>query len=162
MSDDKDWNPPGFDCTNCGKCCSNFSDDRGVMLTREDVVRISEFFGLTKSEFAKRDVEFILYGPPGKADFAMILKSRGPKCIYLDDMDHCRVHEVKPEQCARGPFGVYYPTAVADDYDCLEGLEIPEGWDTRAHDAELIARCLYQTQDEMLRFLTDQDDSSVP
>lgn len=149
------WNPEGFECTNCGKCCSNFSDDQGVMLTRDDVLRLARNFGLTKSEFAQSHVDFVSYSTPDGPMVAMILKSQGPRCPYLDEKDHCSVHEVKPEQCARGPFGVYYPSAVSPDYECLEGLEVPQDWDTSVSDAELRARCLFSNQIELVKFLVD-------
>ena len=82
-----------FTCTTCGACCRGFG---GTVLEAEDIQRISEFLGVSKSELI--DSWCVIRGrrvyPAQKADGF---------CVFHAD-GLCDIHPVKPAMCRRWPF----------------------------------------------------------
>jgi Fe-S-cluster containining protein len=138
MSADHDtvrYNPPGFVCTACGVCCESFTDDHGVVLFAADVERLAAHLGLVPEAFVARHCARTLEPAPGLS--VHVLAHRGGACVFLDGDKRCAVHEAKPEQCRRGPFGFFWDGERK--YPCMSepGIHMA-GWSTEAWDRTLV------------------------
>jgi len=83
-----------FECQpGCIRCC----EQRGhVYVTRDDIVRLAAFLGLTRAEFRRRYL-------CGEAPLLRFRKQRHKQCPFLL-ADGCSVHPAKPLQCSSFPF----------------------------------------------------------
>ena len=101
-----------FFCQMCGNCCAI---DGIVKIAPPDVERISAFLGIGPAEFA----DAYLRRMPGEG---WVLKDQPgtTNCIFLTEDRLCRVHEVKPAQCAEFPS----KWTSADALDYCEGLKL--------------------------------------
>lgn len=89
-----------FNCSKCGACCRN---QKAVLLTVHDIIRMSGKLGLKPGEFFKKYCTISAkFSGDGLKRF--YLKVDGG-CPFLKD-NLCSVHDVKPVACARNPF--YY------------------------------------------------------
>ena len=129
-------NPPGFACSQCGDCCRNFDESRGVVLFPWDERRLADHLGLSPSAFASRFVRKtgLAVGP---FDLPLLEIAEG-RCVFLGADNRCGVHESKPTQCERGPFGFFW--RGTREYSCMESTVVPAQWSTLAKDKELIRR----------------------
>ena len=96
-----------FTCVDgCTTCCRRPGT---VTLTREDVVRIAQYLGMSIRRFEKKYTD--------RVDGFSCLRLQGEEhtCPFLggdDQRGWCRVHAAKPTQCATYPF---WPHIAASD-----------------------------------------------
>lgn len=81
-------------CQRCTACCRWPGD---VRLEDEEVGRIADFLGLGEGEFLDRYTRL----RTNRQGLSLIEKENH-ECIMLED-GGCRIHEVKPSQCAGFP-----------------------------------------------------------
>lgn len=84
-----------YQCQRCTNCCKWGGD---VVLTDEDLVRISGYLGMEMYDFV-RDYTRLRGNRMG---LSLIDKDGTTECIMLDGED-CRIQEVKPRQCSGFP-----------------------------------------------------------
>ena len=90
MSDEKVF----YVCQRCLACCKWPGD---VNLTDEDTTRIATFLGMEENEFVQEYTRI----NTNRTGLSLI-ERENHECIMLDGQD-CRIHEVKPSQCAGFP-----------------------------------------------------------
>jgi Fe-S-cluster containining protein len=99
------WYAPGlrFECTACGKCCTNHGEFSAVYANREEREALARHFGLTREEFEGRYCEPVAGG--------VSFKSAGDACVFLRD-GKCSVYVLRPAQCRTFPF---WPELIASE-----------------------------------------------
>lgn len=85
-----------FECTACGKCCSNHSGYDFVFLTPQDIRKMAKHLELKKNDFIKQ------FTRPEVAD--VVLQDKGDACIFLGKNGKCGVYQARPLQCRTFPF----------------------------------------------------------
>lgn len=88
----------GFACQRCGACCR--IPGGIVRLGDAEIARISAFLGVSEEEFIASDTDV----SPDR--LCLILKDASDgsgACAMLDEAGRCRIHPVKPDQCASFP-----------------------------------------------------------
>ena len=105
-----------FNCTMCGKCCINRDD---ILLTPNDVFKMSDALGLEISDFIKKYCE-VYRGQSSKIPIVRLLPVGPMKRCPLLKGNRCAVHHVKPVVCAMFPIG---RCLIVDD-DSKKGGEI--------------------------------------
>ncbi len=103
----------------CSRCCH----DTQMMLTEEDVERISAL--------GYRDFYY-------EKDGFLYLKNRGGKCVFLDENGRCRIYEHRPAGCRFYPYIYDYERdEILRDVDCPYAqefvLEEPEALKALVH-----------------------------
>jgi len=71
-----------------------------VLLTREDEIRMADFLQIEVSVFRQTYCDQQWDG-----SHILLDRSGTDECIFLQPDNTCRVHTVKPQQCADFPFG---------------------------------------------------------
>ncbi|MHA1775340.1 MAG: YkgJ family cysteine cluster protein [Promethearchaeota archaeon] len=107
-----------FQCTKCGKCCSN-SSEGFIFIFWEDIKKISSQLNLSYKEFAKKYLTITKYNFPiwdenleeltaHKAMETLALDfGVDQNCIFLienGDFKGCKVYKNRPKQCKLYPF----------------------------------------------------------
>ena len=85
-----------FECTACGRCCTNHDGHDSVFMTEQDLKRAAEKLGLTRKEFLKRYTR--------RARGGRVLKDRGDRCVFLSPEGLCEIYDARPLQCRTFPF----------------------------------------------------------
>ncbi|MCZ6697100.1 MAG: YkgJ family cysteine cluster protein [Acidobacteria bacterium] len=85
-----------FECTACGRCCTNHDGHDFVFMTEQDLVRAAEKLGLTQEKFLER-YTCLTQGE-------RVLKDRGDRCIFLSPEGLCNIYDARPLQCRTFPF----------------------------------------------------------
>ena len=83
-----------FECTQCGECCR--LPGGKIIITYEDVRRITEYLDLNKEQFIKK------FCTINQKNISLKDNDQG-YCIFLED-NHCRIYEARPFQCRTFPF----------------------------------------------------------
>jgi Fe-S-cluster containining protein len=127
MSDEGErWYSAGlrFSCTGCGRCCSGTGSY--VWVSREEICRLAERFGLGLDAFGRRFVRRV------GTRYALVDGAHGD-CVFLVGRS-CSVYEDRPSQCRAFP---WWPVNLAS----------PEAWERAAlacegirDDAPVVAR----------------------
>jgi len=95
-----------FECSACGKCCSNHGDGYEFVWSRhEERVALARHFGVSLEEFEQTWCESVEHGAEPS------FKSRGQACIFLQD-GRCSVYALRPSQCRTFPF---WPELLVDE-----------------------------------------------
>jgi len=126
------YNPESFICNSCGDCCKNFNVDNGVIIFHKDINKISEYLNISKKKFINKychDKQLIENIEIYKLNY------KKQQCIFLTD-NLCTIHNVKPEQCIRGPFGFFYDGILK--YQCMIEADFPKNFNTDKNDIELL------------------------
>ncbi len=85
-----------FQCHRCGNCCRG---DGYVVMTADDITRISAHLGLREAQFL---AEFCRTQPDGSVH--LIDQGDAPRsCVFLTPDNLCQVHTSKPTQCEGFP-----------------------------------------------------------
>jgi Fe-S-cluster containining protein len=134
-----------FECTACGRCCTNLSDQRWVILFPSDVSRLADSFEVEAAAWlatyaTAADVGIETPVPPYR------LLHEGGRCVFLADDNRCRVHAVKPAQCRLGPEA--FLSDSMRDYECMRGVA---GEDDPAVIAALFAEFFNEENDHAVR-----------
>jgi hypothetical protein len=108
-----------FACVSgCTQCCRQ---PGAVTLTREDVVRIAQYLGMSIRRFEKKHTERV----DGYSNLR--LQGKEQRCPFLggnDERGWCRVHAAKPTQCATYPF---WPHIAASEASWAREAQICPG-----------------------------------
>lgn len=86
-----------FECTMCGKCCTNRDDYAHVYLTDPEVGALARLLGLPLEDFERR---YLFIDEDGWTQ----LKMGGERCVFLQPDGGCGVYEARPTQCRTFPF----------------------------------------------------------
>lgn len=129
-----------FNCTKCGQCCRNLSDNRIVILFPGEAEKISmHLYGSPshKNRFSKpvriEKIETTL----------LKIRDNGGNCVFLLANDQCGIHDTKPYQCLHSPQS--FMTEHAVDYPCITSEQIAE---TNSHDRDVeVFRNLFINKD---------------
>lgn len=81
-------------CQRCNACCRWPGD---VRIDEAEVTRIAAFLGLTEQEFIARHTRL-----RSDRQGLSLLERENHECVMLED-GGCRIHAVKPDQCAGFP-----------------------------------------------------------
>ncbi len=82
-------------CARCGACC----DRPGfVHITAAEIKQIARYLALTEREFIQRYTRLT----DDRKSLSLIDSPCG-SCAFLDKNNQCRIHKVKPRQCADFP-----------------------------------------------------------
>jgi Fe-S-cluster containining protein len=84
-----------FDCTRCGDCCTRPGP---VYFSSRELIRASEFLGLTPRVFRRRYRVRLREGTPA------VDPGRNAPCPFYDQDTGCRIYEARPVQCRTWPF----------------------------------------------------------
>jgi Fe-S-cluster containining protein len=82
-----------FACTRCGRCCTGAPGI--VYLTREAVLPLAQYLGLSETETSRR------YLAPWR-DGHTIREDAEGRCLFYKD--GCTIYPVRPAQCRTWPF----------------------------------------------------------
>jgi len=80
-----------IDCTQCGNCCRTLEPE----FKKQDILRISEYLGLSQTEFIRR---YLRMGQ--EKDYTV----QSLPCPFLGDDNLCTIYEVRPKSCRDYPF----------------------------------------------------------
>ena len=85
-----------FQCQGCGACCKVKG---GIVRVGDmEIARIAAYLGMSENEFIARETEI---APDRKG---LILRNTPDDvCVWLDERNRCRIHEVKPNKCRSFP-----------------------------------------------------------
>lgn len=87
-----------FECTQCGKCCTNRGEYAHVYVNPTEVRQLAAFLGLSVQRF-KRLYTFV------DEDGWRQLSFTGGDCVFLNpETKLCQVHPARPIQCRTFPF----------------------------------------------------------
>ncbi len=87
-----------FECTQCGKCCTNRGEYAHVYVSPAEVRALAEFLGLSVPRFKQR-YTFV------DKDGWRQLNFLGEDCVFLNpETKLCQVHPARPIQCRTFPF----------------------------------------------------------
>lgn len=132
-------NPPGFECTMCGECCKHLSDEYVVLLFPQDITRISSRLNMDIASFRQRYVrsdkliiDDCLYFPID------VVRDNNGRCVFLLDDNRCSIHDFKPIQCARGPFGFFWDPSQQHHFECVRKANVHSDWNSCQLDKALI------------------------
>ena len=133
----KPWYHKGlrFECTQCGRCCTNRGEYSFVYLTRADVKAIAGYLGLDRAEFLKRHCV--------RHEGLVSLRMDSPACEFLRADRTCGIYPVRPKQCATWPFW-------------RENLE-PEAWEEVAEECPGIGKGRVYSRAEIERTVREDE-----
>jgi Fe-S-cluster containining protein len=86
-----------FECTQCGKCCTNHADYAHVYLADREVTALARLLGLPVEEFERK---YTLIDEDGWTQ----LKTEAGRCMFLGADGGCGVYGARPTQCRTFPF----------------------------------------------------------
>lgn len=86
-----------FECTRCGKCCTNHGGYAHVYLSDREVSGLARALELDTYEF-ERLYTFI------DEDGWTQLRTESDRCVFLQPDGGCRVYKARPIQCRTFPF----------------------------------------------------------
>ncbi len=89
----------GFTCACCGACCRIKGGI--VRLSEGEIARIAAYLGLSEEEFINRET---VVSPDRRCLVLKDAPDGSGACGMLDDAGFCRIHPVKPDQCASFPY----------------------------------------------------------
>ncbi len=92
-----------FDCKMCGQCCFGRG---GIIVSDEEVARISESLNIEPEEFKSKYTEV-------RNGQRMLEVGEDNFCIFFDQKKQCTIHTVKPDICYLWPF---YDANMNDEY----------------------------------------------
>lgn len=93
-----------FKCKRCGDCCRNRGD---ITLFPQDIPRIAKFLGMKSGDEFLKEYANKLCPSDRPSFYRYVIKDKGDSactCIFLDENQKCRIHEVKPPACFMYPF----------------------------------------------------------
>jgi Fe-S-cluster containining protein len=94
----------GFSCTRCGVCCTCSGEDENlVMVTPEEIDRISGRTGESPDRFTEPYPESVESGSGGRITFERCLRRSPSGCTFLSGKS-CTVYPDRPWICRTYPF----------------------------------------------------------
>jgi len=127
-----------FECTGCGKCCTQRGGYAHVYVNGEEVAALASLLGVTAAKFRRR---YTFVDEMGWRQ----LHFRDGACTFLDPATmQCLVYAARPVQCRTFPF-----------WSEMIG---PRGWRAEAKAlCEGMARGAEVSRDEVLRAMSEMD-----
>jgi Fe-S-cluster containining protein len=140
-TDTHSYAPIDFVCNQCGDCCRGFNERYSVVFFGSDVNRVAEFLKLDKVQFCEDFLDIIpseeRRGNDKVGSVQMYrLKQKFLERPFLSGSNLCSIHDAKPIQCIRGPFGFFYDGIL--HYDCMRKCRNTSDWTSIDFDAKLI------------------------
>lgn len=89
----------GFACQCCGACCR--IPGGIVRLSDAEIARIASFLGVSEEDFIAQETDV---SPDRRCLVLKDAANGSGACAMLDDEGRCRIHPVKPDQCASFPY----------------------------------------------------------
>ena len=86
-----------FECTMCGKCCTNHGDYAHVYLTGNEVSALARLLGLGVEDFER---QYTTIDEDGWTQ----LRIDDQRCTFLQPDGGCGVYAARPTQCRTFPF----------------------------------------------------------
>lgn len=87
-----------FECTACGRCCTNHGEYAYVYVNPDEVDALARLLELPPAEFRRR-YTFV------DEDGWRQLRTRDEACVFLDrETGRCGVYHARPTQCRTFPF----------------------------------------------------------
>lgn len=106
-----------FECTQCGRCCTNHGEYAYVYLADREVAALARLLGLSEREFERK---YTLIDEDGWTQLAIA----NGRCVFLEPNGGCGVYTARPAQCRTFPF---WRDFVEDGEWTAEVREICEG-----------------------------------
>lgn len=132
--------PNEFQCTKCGDCCKRLTADENVLFFDSDVEKISSYLGISTNEFRGRYLVKIENQLTQSLPYEIHqFKETFSDCPFLGIDNTCAVHLVKPDQCARGPFGFFFDGQAR--FSCMEGVDTAL-WNSTKADQDFVQQLL--------------------
>lgn len=103
----------GFECACCGACCRIKGGI--VRLSDDEIARIAAYLGMSEEDFIAEETDV---SPDRRCLILKDAPDGSGACGMLDAQGLCRIHPVKPDQCASFP----YDWANDDSSLTCEGL----------------------------------------
>lgn len=139
---EESFNPNSFECSMCGDCCKTL-DKKVVLIFPRDLKQITSKLELGTDEFIEKYCSEVAIEYEGGDISIWKLKDNSGVCVFLDrETNKCTIHDVKPEQCKRTPFGFFWDGEM--HYECMEDVNIPNGWSTKEKDEQLVEDMLLE------------------
>lgn len=130
------FSPQGFECTQCGDCCKNLNAENTVLFFPQDVQTLSEYLKIPKEEFVSTYLEVVSSKDETVRDVAIFtLKNKFSVCPFLNSDNRCGVHDAKPTQCSRGPYGFFFNGETT--YDCMKDVPLTT-WSSLQFDRDFV------------------------
>lgn len=86
-----------FECTRCGRCCTNHGDYAHVYLSGAEVRALARYLDLPLEDFERR---YTFVDEDGWTQ----LQLAGDRCVFLQVDGGCGVYGARPTQCRTFPF----------------------------------------------------------
>ena len=101
----------GFECLECGHCCSG-PEEGYVWVTKKEIAAIAKNLRMSEQSFIARYVRQIV------RRFSLIERSDSKDCVFLTN-EGCRIYSVRHKQCRTWPFWT-------------SNIDTPEDWSLAA------------------------------
>lgn len=131
-------NKPHINCNKCGECCRGFSEEKSVVLFPRDLEVIPTKMRMDVQEFQEKYCNVTRVKTKIEEINLYTLKYKLSKCIFLND-NLCEIYDYRPIQCQRAPFSFFWNGFFDYQYECLQGVCVPEGWSSEKYDNELLS-----------------------
>ncbi len=128
-----------FECTQCGRCCTNRGEYAHVYLADREVSALARLLGLSEREF---DRKYTTIDEDGWTQLVIA----NDRCVFLEPNGGCGVYAARPAQCRTFPF---WRDLVEDGKWTAEAREICEG----------TGRGRLYSRDEAERLMIEMEDS---
>ena len=112
--------PDCFTCHRCGNCCKGEGD---VFISTPEAERIARYLHISVFDF--HDTYTYKSG-----NRRILTAQKNQDCIFLEG-DGCRIHSVKPDQCASWP---YWPELLESSHGFEYGKSYCEGLKPFTHE----------------------------
>ncbi|MBN2804463.1 MAG: YkgJ family cysteine cluster protein [Deltaproteobacteria bacterium] len=86
-----------FECTGCAKCCFTHGENTYVYFSDKDIENTSELLKTSRIDFLNTYCQ-------SDEDGNIYLKTKGNKCLFLNDKNQCDIYSSRPMQCRTWPF----------------------------------------------------------
>jgi Fe-S-cluster containining protein len=100
------------ECNRCGTCCRT---QNGIVLSLDDIFRISERLGLTPKNFIRKHCrDSRAYDVFGRGPFpGLSIATKKGICPFFKDGEGCTINDVKPLVCRLYPFNTVHVTRAS-------------------------------------------------
>ena len=128
-----------FECTQCGRCCTNHGEYAHVYLGDREVAALALLLGLSEREFERK---YAFIDKDGWTQLAIA----NDRCVFLGPDGACGVYAARPAQCRTFPF---WRDFVEDGTWTPEARELCEG----------VGRGRSYSRDEAERLMIQMEES---
>ncbi len=134
----------------CGECCKHLSDEYVVILFPQDIVRISSRLNMDEASFRQRYVRSDKLTIGNGLWFPIdVVRDINGRCVFLLDDNRCSIHDFKPVQCLRSPFGFFWDSSIHNQFECVRKANVPIDWTSYELDKKLIDLIVNRKREEV-------------